>query len=855
MNILKTNFFIKKSNQLKMRKENNQLVVENNSNDEVTIIVPKIFKTNNLCFEIVFEGDVIVGENGGIIAKLVSKTGNVFLEVPFNNKLYTPKKANIFMMALRVMPNSKVVIKKLELNFIEKYESEIKKGLDRDTVLIVPGYPSNERKYNFSFVHSKVRQYKKLGWNIDVLVVTGEEESSKYEFEGINVTKTNYLNARNILQENKYKKIIVHFFNDEYVNLLDSVDTSESEIYIYSHGADLIYRDYNLMTTKYFNQTQEITNTQAVLYAKKDKILERYNKKENVKWIFGTNWAKNRAEELNNIKFNKYYIIPCIIDDTIFKFQPKKAEYRKKIFSIKKFDDINTYSVDILVRTILELSKREIFNSLEFNIYGDGTEFDRLVEPIKKFNNVNLYKKFLTHEEIAKVHKENGIGFFPTRYETQGVSASEAAMSGLVVVSGNTAAVPEVFDGCGILCNKEDYVEYANAIEYLYNNPEKFEELSIETHNKMLDRFGSKKVINSEIEMFNNNNDMKVQINVPEQEDVILTIAIASYNVEKYLKNGVLSLLQSRVASKLEILIINDGSKDNTAQIGKELERLTTVNGKSIVKLIDKENGGHGSTINKGIECATGKYFKLMDGDDYFDTTELEKLVEILEKEDCDIVLNNYVEDLAVYSTRNEMYLYDFMVPGFKYNLEDLCEGEYGFDKWGPLLSTSTYKTKMLQEANFKISEKCFYVDMELNTYAFISAKTIMYYPLNLYIYYIGRAGQSVSRESYTRNYKNHEHVTLKLIKEYYENNKITEKKKVYIKNKIIIPLVKCQYMISTDFFNNGVAFRSFDSKLKQYPEFYNYINEFKIKINRFTNGSMIKITHIIDAIKRRLKK
>lgn len=855
MNILKTKFLIKKSNQIKIKKEKNEFIIENNSNSEATIIVPKIFKTSNLCFEIDFQGDVIRGENGGIIAKLVSKTGNVFLEIPFNNKLYTPKKANIFMMALRIMPNAKVVIKKLELNFIEKYDSKIKKGLSGDMVLIVPGYPSNEKKYNFSFVHSKVRQYKKLGWNIDILVVTGDEESSKYEFEGVNVTKTNYLNARNILQENKYKKIIIHFFNDEYVNLIDSVDTSESEIYIYSHGADLIYRDYNLMTTKYFNQPLKITNSQADLYAKKDKIIERYNNKENVKWIFGTNWAKNRAEQLSNIKFNKYSIIPCIIDDTIFEFQAKKAEDRKKIFSIKKFDDVNTYSVDILVRTILELSKRECFNSLEFNLYGDGTDFDRLLQPLKNFDNVHLYKKFLTHEEIAKVHKENGIGFFPTRYETQGVSASEAAMSGLVVISGNTAAVPEVFEDCGILCDKEDYVAYADAIEDLYNNPEKFEKLSITMHDKMLEKFGNQKVMNAEIEMFNNNEDMKIQINVPEKEDTILTIAIASYNVEKYLKNGVLSLLRSRVASKLEILIINDGSKDDTAKIGKELELLTTVNGKSIVKLIDKENGGHGSTINKGIELATGKYFKLMDGDDYFDTAELEKLVEILDKEDCDIVLNNYVEDLAVYSTRNEKYLYDFMVPGFKYNLEDLCEGEYGFDKWGPLLSTSTYKTKMLQDANFKISEKCFYVDMELNTYAFISAKTIMYYPLNLYIYYIGRAGQSVSRESYTRNYKNHEHVTLKLIKEYYENDKITDKKKVYIKNKIIIPLVKCQYMISTEFFNNGVAFRSFDSKLKQYPEFYNYINELKVKINRLTNGHMIKITHIIDAIKRRIKK
>ena len=104
------------------------------------------------------------------------------------------------------------------------------------------------------------------------------------------------------------------------------------------------------------------------------------------------------------------------------------------------------------------------------------------------------------------------------------------------------------------------------------------------------------------------------------------------------------------MCDKVEVLIINDGSKDNTAEIGRELERLTTIDGKSIVKLVDKPNGGHGSTINKGIELARGKYFKLMDGDDYFDTLELMKLIQKLENETADIILTNYVEDSSISS-------------------------------------------------------------------------------------------------------------------------------------------------------------------------------------------------------------
>lgn len=856
MNIIEKCNFFKKSRLVFINKCDKGVIIENKSSQEETIIITKVFKSKNKYFNINFSGDVIYGDKSGAIVKLISKSREIFCEVPFNMNTFVPKRANIFMIALRMRPKTKINIKTLNIDFSENYDNEIKDGLDTDMVIIVPGYPSYIQKYNFSFVHSKVQKYKDLGWNFNVLVVDVEEVNVKYEFEGIRVTKTNYLTARDILQEKRYKKILVHFFKEEYANLLDAVDISESELYIYVHGADLIYRDYNIMTARYFKQPEPITNSQSVLYKKLDAIIERYNNKKNVRWIFGTNWAKNRAEELNNIKFNKYCIIPCNIDNEIFKFQQKKEEDRTKIFTIKKFDDINTYSVDILVRTILELSKRDFFDKLEFNIYGDGTEFERLLRPVINFENVKINKGYLTHEEIAEVHKQNGIGLFPTRYETQGVSASEAAMSGLVVVSGNVAAVPEVFNNSQLLCEKENYIEYADKIEYLYNNPKEYVKLSKIMHDRIAQNYGNDIVCQLESDMMNNNQDMKVEINVPEQEESkILTIAIASYNVEKYIRNGVLSLLSSKVASKLEILIINDGSKDNTAQIGKELEEISTINGKSIVKLIDKENGGHGSTINKGIELATGKYFKLMDGDDYFDTKALECLVSILEKEDCDMILNNYVEDLAVYSIKNEKYLYDFMVPGLKYNLEDLCIGEYGFYEWGPLLSTSTYRTEMLKKANFKISEKCFYVDMELNTYAFINAKTVMYYPLNIYIYFLGRSGQSISKESYMRNYKNHEHVILKLINEYYENDRITDKKKEYISNKIIIPMVKCQYMIATEFFSDGIAFRSFDSKLKKYKEFYDVEEGRRIKIYRATNGKAIKFFHIIDGIKRRIRR
>ncbi len=84
----------------------------------------------------------------------------------------------------------------------------------------------------------------------------------------------------------------------------------------------------------------------------------------------------------------------------------------------------------------------------------------------------------------------------------------------------------------------------------------------------------------------------------------VLSIIVPAYNVEEYLYESVMSFVCQRNAGKVEILIVNDGSKDKTEKIAKELVKLTTVGEKSIVRLINKENGGHGSTINVGVREA-----------------------------------------------------------------------------------------------------------------------------------------------------------------------------------------------------------------------------------------------------------
>ena len=112
---------------------------------------------------------------------------------------------------------------------------------------------------------------------------------------------------------------------------------------------------------------------------------------------------------------------------------------------------------------------------------------------------------------------------------------------------------------------------------------------------------------------------------------------------------------------------------------------------------------------------------------------------------------------------------------------------------------------------------------MEYNFITYIASSTIVYYPITIYNYYLGRQGQSVSPESWKKNYKNHEKVIFRWIAELYTKYKdIEEYKKDYVMNNLIIPLVEGQYRIVIGLFKNNKEFKKFDFKLKKYPEIYN---------------------------------
>ena len=103
-----------------------------------------------------------------------------------------------------------------------------------------------------------------------------------------------------------------------------------------------------------------------------------------------------------------------------------------------------------------------------------------------------------------------------------------------------------------------------------------------------------------------------------------ISFAIPCYNSQDYMAHAIESILPG--GEDVEIIIVNDGSKDRTSEIAHDyMEKYPT-----IVKVVDKENGGHGDAVNSGLTHATGKYFKVVDSDDWVDEDALHKILEVL---------------------------------------------------------------------------------------------------------------------------------------------------------------------------------------------------------------------------------
>lgn len=236
----------------------------------------------------------------------------------------------------------------------------------------------------------------------------------------------------------------------------------------------------------------------------------------------------------------------------------------------------------------------------------------------------------------------------------------------------------------------------------------------------------------------------------------ILTVSIAAYNVADYIRHTLDSIISQGCIDALQILVVDDGGKDATLEIVKEYEARYP----NSIFGVHKENGGYGSVLNTSIRLAKGKYFKQLDGDDWFDTANLDEYIELLRSIDADYV----VTPMRMFNeSDNSEVIRDYFqeLPQGKYNFDDM-----DFKEISPM-HCSTFRTELLQKNNITITEHCFYTDVELVNRPLPYMETLYIWHKPIYVYRIGREGQSVSKTGVRKHYKEHEKVFWNLVEIY----------------------------------------------------------------------------------------
>lgn len=360
-------------------------------------------------------------------------------------------------------------------------------------------YPSPHKLYSNVFVHTRVKEYIKF---VEVNVVSFFRDWEDYEYEGIFVRHAP--NIDDIFKEyNRYKPgaLFIHFYDRRLFEFIKSLNIP---VIVWVHGYEAIgwYRRlFNYSTRSLLrNMPSIIWNNLKQMFGFRQ-LINYSNTTDKVHFVFVSNWMKSISEIDSFLaRIKNYSIIPNPINCSLFQYQEKDTELRKRILMIRSFFT-KKYATDVAASAIVKLSKHPFFKDLKFSIYGQGRYFEKVTDPIKKFANVSLHNYFLPNSKIPSIHREHGIFLCPTRQDAQGVSMCEAMASGLVPLTTNCTAIFEFVDHekSGFLTTS--IRELADAIEKLYYNPSLFKELSFNAAQAIKAKCDIENVVKKELEL------------------------------------------------------------------------------------------------------------------------------------------------------------------------------------------------------------------------------------------------------------------------------------------------------------------------------------------------------------------
>ncbi len=239
----------------------------------------------------------------------------------------------------------------------------------------------------------------------------------------------------------------------------------------------------------------------------------------------------------------------------------------------------------------------------------------------------------------------------------------------------------------------------------------------------------------------------------------ILSISVAAYNAEKWLSKCLDSFCIPEVMDALDVIVVNDGSSDGTCEVANKYVAAYP----ETFRLIDKGNGGHGSTINASIPKAVGKYYKIVDADDWVEKDGLVDLINKLRSIDADVIYSPYYKVNAdsfsktkFFGMENNSKLYNKIID------IELLDPVFDIQ-----MHALTFRTELLQKNFTTIDEHCFYVDMEYNVFYFSMVKSIYISDVPVYDYLVGTNEQSVNMKNMVKRRDQHLKVCKRLFSFY----------------------------------------------------------------------------------------
>lgn len=253
---------------------------------------------------------------------------------------------------------------------------------------------------------------------------------------------------------------------------------------------------------------------------------------------------------------------------------------------------------------------------------------------------------------------------------------------------------------------------------------------------------------------------------MPNAVNKILSLIVPSYNMEAYLPRCLDSVLacDAELCRKIEIIVVNDGSRDGTLAIARDYERRFP----GIVCVIDKHNGHYGSCVNAALNVAAGTFVKLLDADDYFDGEQFGRFLDAIVSASDSGKLDEVDALITPYSSVDDAGL-EIAVKRYGY-LQQIAFGPDVFERelsFHILHQGIAFRRAVLAKIGYRQSEGCPYTDLEWVTYPMRAVRGFYYLPYSIYRYFIGREDQSVNPVNFEKGVGVIAKLMVRMLKDY----------------------------------------------------------------------------------------